>query len=615
MILRRTRSTCSSKPIAVLAQLPISLSLSIVLCLLSASSPCLAADHGQQVHFAASPVQQAASNDDGQDKLRSFSLVQGVHFGTHAYPGLAVQRSFDPTTYPAVQVASAEQGERIYELADLPIRSKRGRVWRPSHPARSQVYEDARRGRSPPHSGVDAQETLSWEQVEVDVPDVQDVGTLSALAKMSSNAYITPKDGGWFDLDNTTFGENHKDWNLSSSFGWQEDGLRGHVFSSGPSNESIIIAIKGTSAFSGGIGGPTGRNDKLNDNLLFSCCCARVDWTWSPVCDCYNGTDSGSGNQRCNLTCLEDALIEKSVYYPAATDLFNNLTLMYPTSNIWLTGHSLGGSLASLLAITFGVPCVTFEAPGDLQAARRLHLPLPPGTDWSGNRPEFGVTHVYTNSDPIPQGVVSYSFASYDPHDASYLQSALQPQCTGALSTCGLVGFALETKCHTGQSIIYDAVGKLGWGVDIRTHRVGVLIDRLLIEDWDKSEAAISDVALLTEKHTTIAESRKVGTWWWPWPRKGKHGEPSDDDGNDDTPQPPRNDSSEDDGGEKKGKKKTHVPAPTIDKECVDCFKWEFFDDFEGSGSLRSTLDLFPAVKGKSRRRDSGLGHSAGCAT
>lgn len=40
-------------------------------------------------------------------------------------------------------------------------------------------------------------------------------------------------------------------------------------------------------------------------------------------------------------------------------------------------GHSLGGSLASLIGITFGAPVVAFEAPGERMAARRLHLPTP----------------------------------------------------------------------------------------------------------------------------------------------------------------------------------------------------------------------------------------------
>lgn len=50
---------------------------------------------------------------------------------------------------------------------------------------------------------------------------------------------------------------------------------------------------------------------------------------------------------------------------------------MYPTANIWIIGHSLGGSLASLLGATFGVPTVAFESPAEKLAASRLHLPSP----------------------------------------------------------------------------------------------------------------------------------------------------------------------------------------------------------------------------------------------
>jgi len=50
---------------------------------------------------------------------------------------------------------------------------------------------------------------------------------------------------------------------------------------------------------------------------------------------------------------------------------------MYPNANIWLTGHSLGGGLAALLGATFGAPVVTFEAPAERMASRRLHLPSP----------------------------------------------------------------------------------------------------------------------------------------------------------------------------------------------------------------------------------------------
>lgn len=342
-----------------------------------------------------------ASSVIAEKSTTTFHLAHAVHIGGQQYPGLRLGYDFRVNQYNPHFLL-----ESRYPVAELHVKSTRRRIWRPSHSAPSEVYTAARhaqRGQS--YQSVQAPQ-LTWAQVEVDAPDVSDVETLATLAKMANNAYSTPRDGSWYDLKNHTI-NGKTPWNLSASFGWEEDGIRGHVFASSDDAKNIIIAIKGTSGFSGGIGAPTGRNDKLNDNLLFSCCCARVDWSWSTVCDCYVGSPF-----KCNLTCVEDSLIEKSVYYPAATDLFNNITARFPTSQIWLTGHSLGGSLASLLSITFGVPCVTFEAPGDVMPARRLHLPLPPGTSWDGDRPEFGVTHVYTNSDPIPMGVVSQIFDS-----------------------------------------------------------------------------------------------------------------------------------------------------------------------------------------------------------
>lgn len=51
-----------------------------------------------------------------------------------------------------------------------------------------------------------------------------------------------------------------------------------------------------------------------------------------------------------------------------------------------------------MLSLTYGVPSVSFEAPGDLIPAKRLHLPMPPGATRYG---QDGVTtHVYHTADP-----------------------------------------------------------------------------------------------------------------------------------------------------------------------------------------------------------------------
>ncbi|KAG2061636.1 alpha beta-hydrolase [Suillus hirtellus] len=323
-------------------------------------------------------------------------------------------------------------------------------------------------------------EPIEWEQKVVSGPDIEDRHTLSQLARMTANAYQLPGHKNWYDLDPSW------DVNTSFPFGWDndEDGFRGHVFTS-RDRSTVVLSIKGTT-----LQGPTSKKDKLNDNLLFSCCCARVDfsWTFSTVCDCYSWS---ALHQRCDDTCLSKALIQDSLFYSTGVKLVKDVIFLYPFADIWLVGHSLGGSLASLLGSTFGLPAVAFEAPGERMAANRLHLPLPPPIGGS-SRPPVPITHVYHNADPIPQGA-----------------------CTGIASPCAQGGYALETRCHLGKSIVYDTVQKLGWHVDLRKH----VIKEVILEVLDLQDG---------------------------WP---------DEDGNE-----------------------WDVPVAREEEDCVDCFKWEFGD-------------------------------------
>ena len=149
-----------------------------------------------------------------------------------------------------------------------------------------------------------------WEHWDVLAPDVSKRSTLLQLAKMSANSYaLDNSTSDWYDL--------FEGWR-STPHGWlpEDDGLRGHIFVS-DDNSTVVISMKGTSAgrLAGG-GGPTVHRDKLNDNLLFSCCCGRVGPTWSTVCDCYKG------NNLCDSDCIEEALKDDSLFYPIG--LVNN---------------------------------------------------------------------------------------------------------------------------------------------------------------------------------------------------------------------------------------------------------------------------------------------------
>ena len=127
-----------------------------------------------------------------------------------------------------------------------------------------------------------------------------------------------------------------------------------------------------------------------------------------------------------------------------------------------LTGHSLGGSLASLIGVTFGAPVVAFEAPGEKLAASRLHLPLPLSLEH--------IVHVYHTADPIAMGT-----------------------CNGVSSTCAIAGYAMETRCHLGKVLRYDTVSKWHWSVDIRTHPISVVVEKLLAKDWEDETGSADD--------------------------------------------------------------------------------------------------------------------------
>ena len=107
---------------------------------------------------------------------------------------------------------------------------------------------------------------------------------------------------------------------------------------------------------------------------------------------------------------------------------------------------------------------------------------------------------------------------------------------------------ALESKCHTGQTILYDTVTVKGWSVDVRTHRIGEIINKILVDPWPGTEG--------DPGKPEVAES----SWsWWGWGRKGP-GRHRRRDGPED----------EDDGWNKHG----GVPEAEPEDECIDCFKW-----------------------------------------
>ncbi|KAI9700739.1 MAG: putative lipase atg15 [Candelina mexicana] len=369
-----------------------------------------------------------------------FTLRHIFHHGTYTHPDFHVRLDVTPDT----PIWASSEGSPRKRPRALLARSRTVSIERLQDRRPSVVEPLLTTTR---WSGkVSALSPSAWTVDDVPGPNVTDKETILNLARMASNAYETdPGSAKWEDI-------TYDGFNLSNSFGWEGDGLRGHIFADS-TNSTIIMGLKGTTtAVFDGAGTTT--NDKVNDNLFFSCCCAQGgQYFWKQVCDCRTTTYT------CNQTCIVKALRDENRYYRASLDLYANVTALYPKSEIWLTGHSLGGSVSSLLGLTYGLPVVTYEAPPQALAATRLGLPTPPGSDPGApqNRKLTGVYHIGHTADPIFMGV-----------------------CNGVTSVCSIGGYAMETVCHSGNRCVYDVVADKGWRSGVGTHRIASVINDVI---------------------------------------------------------------------------------------------------------------------------------------
>ncbi|CDS08538.1 hypothetical protein LRAMOSA09899 [Lichtheimia ramosa] len=143
-----------------------------------------------------------------------------------------------------------DQGSTIQQRYD--IQSLSGTTYRPV--SMNDVFSMYRHQRSWLHTSSPVH--VEFKQDQGLLPNTKHRPTILALAMMTNNAY-SPADNSseWYDLGTP--------WNVSESFGWESDGIRGHVFSN--DDESIlIVSIKGTSAGLLGGGGSTTDKDKIN---------------------------------------------------------------------------------------------------------------------------------------------------------------------------------------------------------------------------------------------------------------------------------------------------------------------------------------------------------------
>ncbi|KAF2761372.1 alpha/beta-hydrolase [Pseudovirgaria hyperparasitica] len=377
-----------------------------------------------------------------QSTDHDFTLRHIFHHGTYQHPGL--HRRLDIPPEASLLVTYDDDTTKHYTAPkSLKARAAPLKIQRLADRTRSTIDSMLETSRM---TGKAADLPISaWVEDEIKGPNVTDQETVLSFARMAADAYvITPSQSDWLPVGGG--------FNYTEDFGWETDGLRGHIFAD-TDNRTVVIGLKGTSPamFDGA---ETTTNDKINDNLFFSCCCGQGgQFMWKRVCDCQMDT------YQCNSTCLTKSLRAKNRYYYAAQDLYHNVTALYPNADVWLSGHSLGGAVSSMLGLTFGLPVVSFEAVPEAMPAARLGLPVPPG-DTVGSmsaRASTGGFHFGHTADPIYMGL-----------------------CNSASSICTIAGYAMQSVCHTGSKCVYDTVKDFGWRVGIGSHKIVSVISDVI---------------------------------------------------------------------------------------------------------------------------------------
>ena len=430
-------------------------------------------NHQYSIAVQQTPILPTAPEEDGgpitiASLEQSFTLRHVFHRGSSLYPEL--HRRFDVAPYSEI---CSEEEEREGSSINTRVQSSKLRIQRLKDRTVDTIQDHLAAARYWGHEvSLDQSE---WTVDYIPGPNITDKETVVGLAIMAANSYAPlPHEGDWEDLNNG--------FNNSGRFGWENDGLRGYVFAD-KDNSTVVIAIKGTS-ISLFDGSETTTEDKANDNLIGSCCCGQGgQYLWHQACDCYQKAYT------CNQPCLVRALNEENRYFRSAIELYGNVTKLYPSSNIWLVGHSLGGAVSGLLAQVFGVPAVTFEAYGDALASKRLGLPLPPGVNQTNPyaRIDSGIYHFGHTADPVYMGT-----------------------CNRATASCTLAGYAFETMCHSGHYCQYDTVADKGFKPNILNHRILPVI-RDVLRAYDKPAKCVLD-ANCTDCQLWIFDSNSTQT-------------------------------------------------------------------------------------------------------
>lgn len=262
------------------------------------------------------------------------------------------------------------------------------------------------------------------------------------LAIMSNNVYTYINQSNWIDLPNYTVKDITNDNNTIKSFYFYN-------------KETNVISFKGTTTIIGlqedgnfvdtspvrqGTFSSTFA-DKFNDNLYFSCCFYKQSSLFNDLhCECENIFVNS-----CCKSCYQNSTSFSLNYINIAIDIVEKIKKDTDIDfrNIIFTGHSLGGTIATIMGIMYNKTSIAFQSPGD---KHYLHL--------IGLQAHSGTYHFGHDADPIFIGTCG--------------------------NTCWTFGYNIYTKCHSGYTCLYNAKEKLGYTESILNHRIDYIIKNVL---------------------------------------------------------------------------------------------------------------------------------------
>ena len=178
--------------------------------------------------------------------------------------------------------------------------------------------------------------------------------TIKNMMLMSYDAYMDTNDSKWDKVD----------YNLTGDISIGPNDIRGYLFSDETKTHNVV-AIKGTSIsfipmFLSMLNS-TVTHDKFNDNLFFSCCYYKESKLFNNYC-----IDNSTSKYDCKTSCYENSNSIDKNYITMLPIIMENIkkVIDFDNSNVYFTGHSLGGFLSVVLGLQYDKQVIAFDSPG-----------------------------------------------------------------------------------------------------------------------------------------------------------------------------------------------------------------------------------------------------------